>query len=675
MPRTVLLVDDDPKFRELVTPALQARGLRVLQAGFARDADRVLLAETPSVLVVDGLLPDMDGATWLSRLPAERRRIPVVFVSAFFRTFKDYERITRSLGAQLVLRKPIAAEVLADQVLGLLDRTEPEAAAQAATADAAAQSAAFAALAADYLKELPGKLDELSRSLAAARDGGGDAAAMREARTLAHRLSGTAGAYGFPAAGEAAARVEDYLVGALEAGAGLRASEVDPLLQGLARARGSLPDPTAALRPAAGGAPAAAPQGPSARAKAAPPRRLPRILLVDDDREHLAALRDRLSGEFEVAVASGPAEAIEKASLPRPQAIVLEAARDGRHAAMARQLRPLPHVESIPLIFAYSEKPPDPTTSSWAGASLSVPRAADAEQFAQVLRDALSRAPGGDPRVLVIDPSDSFVGGAVQTLRDAGIESVALQDPLRLDQALAEGRPDAVLLEAVLPGLSGFDLCRVLRAIPGTAELPVLMMSASASPESRAAAYQAGADDHLAKPLLKAELVARVRAQLDRVRLLRERAERDGLTGLWQRGAFLEAAGARLEACRRAGQPFAVALLRIQDLAALEARDLSAPDRLLAAAGALLRARLRAEDVRGRFGDGALCLALPGKDAAAARAIAQLALHELQALEAPGAPGAPLRATFSSAVAALADGSGSDSVSDLLRGLSRGAAP
>lgn len=671
MTRTVLLVDDDPKFRELATPALEARGLRVLQAGFARDADRVLLSEIPSVLVVDGLLPDMDGATWLSRLPAEHRRIPVVFVSAFFRTFKDYERITRSLGAQLVLRKPIAAEVLADQVLGLLDRTEPEAKAQAATADASAQSAAFAALAADYLKELPGKLDELTRALAAARDGGCGPAALREARTLAHRLSGTAGAYGFPAAGEAAARVEDHLVAALEGGAALGASEVDSLLQGVARARASLPIPRGA-RPAAGAIPAAAPPGLDARAKTGPPPRLPRILLVDDDRDHLAALRDRLSGEFEVAVASGPEEAIEKASLPRPQAIVVEAARDGRHAAMARQLRPLPHVESTPLIFAYSEKPPDPTTSSWAGASLSLPRAADPAQLSQVLRDALARAPGGDPRVLVVDSSDSFVGGAVQTLRDAGIEAVALQDPLRLDQALAEGRPDAVLLDAVLPGLSGFDLCRVLRGSPGTADVPVLMMSASASPTNRAAAYQAGADDHLAKPLLRGELVARVRAQLDRVRLLRERVERDGLTGLWQRGPFLDAAGARLQACLRARQPFALALLRIEDPAALEARDLAAPDLLMAAAGALLRARLRAEDVRGRFGDGALCLALPGKDEAAARAIAQLALHELLGLEVPGRDGAPLRAAFSSAVAAAAPDQGS--VSELLRGLSRSAA-
>lgn len=667
MPRTVLLVDDDPTFRALVVPALRARGLRVLEAGFARDADRVLSSETPSVLVVDGLLPDMDGATWLSRLSAERGRIPVVFVSAFFRTFKDYERITRSLGAQLVLRKPIAAEVLADQVLGLLDRTEPEAKAREATDDAAAQSAAFAALAADYLKELPAKLDELSRALEAARAAGGDPAALREARAFAHRLSGTAGAYGFPAAGEAAARVESQLVAALEGSAAPGSLEFDPMVQALARARASLPAP-AAGGPASGAA-ADATRAPAGRAPAAPLRRLPRVLLVDDDREHLAALRDRLSGEFEVAIASGPEEAVEKASLPRPQAIVVEAARDGRHAAMARQLRPLPHVESVPLIFAYSEKPPDPTTSSWAGASLSLPRAAETAQLAEVLREALSRAPGGDPRVLVIDASDSFLGGAVQTLRDAGIEAVALRDPLQLDQALAEGRPDAVLLEAVLPGLSGFDLCRVLRTTPGTADVPVLMMSASASPESRAAAYQAGADDHLTKPLLRAELVARLRAQLDRIRLLRERAERDGVTGLWQRGPFLEAAGARLSACLRARQPFSLALLRLQGRAALEDRDLAAPDRLMAAAGTLLRARLRAEDVRGRFGDGVLCLALPGKDAPAARAIAQLALHELQGLEVPGPGGAPQHPTFSSAVAAAPPDSPSVSVAELLRGL------
>src|SRR5438046_7669368 len=65
--------------------------------------------------------------------------------------------------------------------------------------------------------------------------------------------------------------------------------------------------------------------------------------------------------------------------------------------------------------------------------------------------------------------------------------------------AIAADPPDLVMLDVVMPGLSGYDVCRRIRASPATAFLPVVMLTASGDPD-RVAALDAGADDFLAKP-------------------------------------------------------------------------------------------------------------------------------------------------------------------------------
>jgi PleD family two-component response regulator len=565
--RTVLLVDDDLSFRNRVAPALEARGLRVVQASFARDADRLLARERPSVLVVDGLLPDAAGAAWLARQPIDLRPVPIVFVSSSARTLQSYQEACRGPGAQLVLRKPIPPHVLAEQVMGLLERSEPPQVPEAIPLEPHNQ------------RELALLLETAARA----------AAISRAFRRTANAVS---------------------------------------------------PQPPRRSEPAG----------------QRPARRRPRVLLVDDDRAHLEALRELLADRFEVTIASGADEARKRVQAPRPEAIVIEAAPDGRHAAIARQLRALPQLESIPLAFAHAERPPDAAVAAWAGASLSLPRSRDPQALEAALRALLSRAPKARLRALLVDASPTFRGAAVRILRDAGVAVATLASPHRLAEALEKLRPDALLLEAAPPELFPHDLCRSLRAKARFGDLPVLFVASSASPEDRAAAYRAGADDYLTKPLLRIELAARVRVHLERARLLRERALRDGVTGLWQRGPFLEEAAARLAASEALGEPFSVALFSLRDLAALDAKDAAAPDRLMAAAGRLLRERLRAEDVRGRFRDGVLAVALPGKDLAAARALAQLAVSEMSALEVPTAGDRPLRCAFEAAVASAPEG-------------------
>jgi two-component system alkaline phosphatase synthesis response regulator PhoP len=75
---------------------------------------------------------------------------------------------------------------------------------------------------------------------------------------------------------------------------------------------------------------------------------------------------------------------------------------------------------------------------------------------------------------------------------------------------------DAVILDVMLPGMDGFDVCRAMRADPTTAAVPVIMLTAKAEESDRIVGLELGADDYITKPFSPGEVVARVRALLRR---------------------------------------------------------------------------------------------------------------------------------------------------------------
>ena len=84
--------------------------------------------------------------------------------------------------------------------------------------------------------------------------------------------------------------------------------------------------------------------------------------------------------------------------------------------------------------------------------------------------------------------------------------------------AVQDDPPDVLVLDWMLPGVSGIEICRRLRARPETRGLPVIMLSARSEEVDRVRGLEIGADDYVTKPYAVAELLARVRAQLRRVR-------------------------------------------------------------------------------------------------------------------------------------------------------------
>ena len=121
-------------------------------------------------------------------------------------------------------------------------------------------------------------------------------------------------------------------------------------------------------------------------------------------------------------------------------------------------------------------------------------------------------------RVLVVDDEPLITEMLSVGLGYEGFEvHVAATGPEALEQA-ERVRPDAVVLDLMLPGLDGLEVCRRLRSDASTAGVPIIMLTAKSDEVDRVVGLEVGADDYVAKPFSPKELVARVRAVLRRSR-------------------------------------------------------------------------------------------------------------------------------------------------------------
>lgn len=117
------------------------------------------------------------------------------------------------------------------------------------------------------------------------------------------------------------------------------------------------------------------------------------------------------------------------------------------------------------------------------------------------------------PRILVVDDDAALAEMLTIVLRGEGFEPFVVGDGTQALTAVREIRPDLVLLDLMLPGMNGIDVCRVLRADSG---VPIVMLTAKSDTVDVVLGLESGADDYMVKPFKPKELVARVRARLRR---------------------------------------------------------------------------------------------------------------------------------------------------------------
>jgi two-component system phosphate regulon response regulator PhoB len=136
-------------------------------------------------------------------------------------------------------------------------------------------------------------------------------------------------------------------------------------------------------------------------------------------------------------------------------------------------------------------------------------------------QDALSRSSGkksASLHIVVVEDDDSLGLLLTYNLEAEGFTVTRVDRGDEAETLLAEIRPDLVILDWMLPGVSGFELCRRLRAREDQRDLPIILLTARGEETDRVRGLSIGADDYVVKPFSVPELMARVRSLLRRAR-------------------------------------------------------------------------------------------------------------------------------------------------------------
>lgn len=121
------------------------------------------------------------------------------------------------------------------------------------------------------------------------------------------------------------------------------------------------------------------------------------------------------------------------------------------------------------------------------------------------------------PIVIVVDDDPAALRLIEYIFRRADYEvHLATNGPAALSR-VEEVKPDLMILDVMMPDMSGLEVCQRLRARPTTARLPIIMLSARDQVEHKVDGFEAGADDYVAKPVDPPELLARAKALLQRM--------------------------------------------------------------------------------------------------------------------------------------------------------------
>jgi len=118
--------------------------------------------------------------------------------------------------------------------------------------------------------------------------------------------------------------------------------------------------------------------------------------------------------------------------------------------------------------------------------------------------------------ILVVDDEKDIVELVAYNLEREGYQIAKAYDGHQALRYIRENQPDLVILDLMLPGISGLEICRLIRKKPETEGLPIIMLTAKSDSVDKIMGLEIGADDYLTKPFNVRELLARVRAVLRR---------------------------------------------------------------------------------------------------------------------------------------------------------------
>ena len=380
----------------------------------------------------------------------------------------------------------------------------------------------------------------------------------------------------------------------------------------------------------------------------------PLLLIIDQDHD----LAENIAKEANVwkirtEIAPDPAVARERIAHNRPDVILFDTPlndKDKQSMAFLQEIanRDIP----IPVIvFSAPETANDRLALAHLEGQTFLQKPAPSNQVLRAVNQALQAKPT-IVKILAVDDDPQILAVLKALLDPQGIELVGLEDPTRFWETLKLTQPDLLILDISMPGVSGLDLCRLVRSDFELNWLPILFLTAQDDLPTLQQVFKAGADDYLPKVLIAEELVTRVRNRLQQSRMARSQLEIDLLTGLANQHRAIQGLNQLLHLASRSQQPVCLVVLDLDGFKRVNDHyGFIQGDRVLRQFGYFLQQQFRAGDVVARWGRGEFVVGLYGirRDEGVERLAEILEDWRSQPLTTPD--GNPLRVSFSAGIA------------------------
>lgn len=391
----------------------------------------------------------------------------------------------------------------------------------------------------------------------------------------------------------------------------------------------------------------------------------PKILIVDDDPLNVKLMAAKLPRDrYETLKAYSGREALEKVTSGAPDIILLDIMMPGMDGyEVTRKLKNNPDTSDIPVILVTAlDGTDDKVKGLEAGADEFLNKPVNSAELSARVRSFLRLKKYQDqlkirsdskklfstaeeeerylestfdkPSVLLVEDDDKDVRLIQSYLNDEGYKLSLARDGEETLSRLRGEKVDLLLLDILLPGIDGFEVCRRLKDEEPTRDIQIVVITCLQDMESKIKGLELGVDDFLVKPINKFELRTRLKAllkkkkYLDRLHVNYETAIfyaiTDRRTGLHNHGYFEHMLEAEIKRSLRHKHPVSLLMMDIDDFKQYNDRlGHLAGDEILSELGKLIKKNIREVDLGARYGGEEFAIILPYTDKGGAKIVAE----------------------------------------------------